>query len=210
MDIRAKAILAVSAVMLALVGGFVAYGMLQPAAGVPARQAPDVQKTVEMTIVEQPSPEKARMTAVILAAVEDRNSGILAEAPTSKRLADSDSTAAFKEAQTRETAELAARATRLKDTGFWYVGTSSTVDIRSVVMPLDQSYAVATFNEFTELRIASAAGPSDVPTKYSLDQTARFVATDNGWQLSELGLSEPGSKGLLPSTIVAPPGAPQG
>jgi hypothetical protein len=203
-DIRAKRILAVAAGMLIVAGGFVAYEALEPDAGVQHSAPPtDAQKTIAVTTVEQPSPEKDRMAALILAAVEDRNSGILATPPASKRLVDGDSTVAFKESLARDATELASRAKRLKNTGFWYVGTSSIVDIRSVVVPVDQSYAVAHFNELTELRIASKSGPSDVPTKYSLDQTARFVATGDGWQLSELGLSDPGSKGLLPSTIVA-------
>jgi len=202
-DIRSKGILAFSAMMLVVVGGFVAYGALQPDASVQPAPPTDAQTTVSVTIVKPPSPEKDRMTALILAAVEDRNSGILDAPPASKRLADGDSTAGFQHARTRDAAELASRAKRLKHTGFWYVGTSSTVDVRSIVMPLDRSYAVATFNELTELRIASKAGPSDVPEMYSLDQTARFVATENGWQLSEIGLGDTGPKGLLPSTIVA-------
>ncbi|OFI39133.1 hypothetical protein BIU82_15965 [Arthrobacter sp. SW1] len=104
---------------------------------------------------------------------------------------------------------MAARAKRFRDTGFWYIGASSTVEIRGIKVTADQRYTLVAFNELTELRLASKAGPSDVPTMYSLDQTARFVSTSNGWQLSELGLSDPGSKGLLPSTIVPPPGIPR-
>lgn len=204
MDIRAKGIVVIPAVTLIVVGGLVACGALQPDASVQPVSPTDAQRTVAVTIVEKPSAETDKMAAMILAAIEDRNSGILAAPPASKRLADSYSTAAFKESRTRDAAELASRAKRLKHTGFWYVGASTTVNISSVVTPLDRSYAVAYFNELTELRMASKAGPSDAPEKYSLDQTARFVATKNGWQLSELGLGDNSAKGLLPSTIVAP------
>lgn len=195
--IRAKRIVVLSAVLLALCG------CVPAAPAAPVTETPGSSGTVNATLTEPESPEKDRMAAIIQAAVEDRNSGILAAPPASKRLGDGESTAAFKEARVLEAAELATRAKRFKAKGFWYVGSSSTVTISSILVPLDHSYAVAHFNELTELRIASAAGPSDVPTKYSLDQTARFVATENGWQLSELGL-DGGTKGILPSTIVAP------
>jgi hypothetical protein len=63
------------------------------------------------------------------------------------------------------------------------------------------STASVHFKELTEEHLASTAnGPSNVPSGYSLPQTATFRASADGWQLDSITLS--GHDGGLPMSVV--------
>ena len=84
--------------------------------------------------------------------------------------------------------------------GFRYTDFSTTITVETV--EVTGSAASVHFKESTEQHQASAAnGPSNVPSGYSVPQTATFRASADGWQLDSIATSVHG--GGLPMPIVA-------
>jgi hypothetical protein len=161
----------------------------QPAAGPLPVAAP---------VVAVPSPSSSELTAIIRAAVEDRN-GTALDVPPAPRLADAQTTATYRAKRARDLPVVARSKAGFRSMGFWYTNFSTTITVESV--EVTGATASVHFKELTEEHQASAAnGPSNVPSGYSLPQTATFRATAHGWQLDSLSPSVHG--GGLPMSVV--------
>lgn len=151
----------------------------QPAAG-PA--------TVESSpaAVSRPS-SSAELTTIIQTAVEDRNGTVL-ENPPAPRLAEGQATAAYLAKRARDLPVVARSKAGFKSMGFWYTDFSTKITVESA--EVTGSTASVHFKELTEEHQASAAkGPSNIPSGYSLPQTATFRASADGWQLDSIAPS---------------------
>lgn len=145
-----------------------------------------------------PSPSSAELAAIVQTAVEDRN-GTTLDTPPAPRLAGRQTTAAYRAKRERDLPVVATSKARLKSAGFWYTSFTTKVTVESV--EVTGSEATVHFKELTEEYLASTAnGPSNVPSGYSLRQTATFRASADGWQLDSINPSEHG--GGLPMSIV--------
>lgn len=145
-----------------------------------------------------PSPSSSELAAIVQAAVEDRN-GTTLDTPPSPRLADTQTTAAYRAKRERDLPVVAGSKARFKSVGFWYTSFSTKVTVESIQMT--GSEAILHFRELTEEFLASTAnGPSSVPSGYSLRQTATFRSSADGWQLDSINLSEHGFG--LPMSVV--------
>ncbi|MCX2750013.1 hypothetical protein OOZ51_19690 [Arthrobacter sp. MI7-26] len=145
-----------------------------------------------------PSPSSAELAAIVQTAVEDRNGTVL-DAPPAPRLADTQTTAAYRAKRARDLPVVARSKAGFKSMGFWYTDFSTKITVESV--EVTGWTASVHFKELTEEHQASAAnGPSNVPSGYSLPQTATFRASAEGWQLDSIDPSEHG--GGLPMSIV--------
>ncbi|WP_426989252.1 hypothetical protein [Pseudarthrobacter sp. Y6] len=154
-----------SAAVAALLGFALAW--CQPAAG-PLTVGPTA--TV-------PSPSSSELAAIVQAAVEDRNGTVL-DVPTAPRLANGQTTAAYRAKRERDLPVVARSKTGFKSTGFWYTSFSTTVMVESIDV---------TGSEMTEEYLSSKTnGPRSVPAGYSLPQTATFRASADGWQLGRV------------------------
>jgi len=86
-----------------------------------------------------------------------------------------------------------------KSMGFWYTDFSTTITVETV--EVTRPTASVHFKELTEEHQASAAnGPSNVPSGYSVPQTATFQASADGWQLDSIAPSVHGAACLCPSS----------
>ncbi|MFK4298091.1 hypothetical protein ABH924_003249 [Arthrobacter sp. GAS37] len=145
-----------------------------------------------------PSPSSDKLSAIIQTAVEDRNGAVL-DTPPAPRLADGQTTAAYRAKRGRDLPVVERSKARFRSVGFWYTSFSTAVTVESI--EVTGSKAIVYFKEQTEESLASMAnGPSNVPSGYSLPQTAVFRASANGWQLDSIDPSEDG--GGLPMSIV--------
>jgi hypothetical protein len=145
-----------------------------------------------------PSVSSAEFTVIIQAAVEDRNGTVLDTLPA-PRLADGQATEAYIAKRARDLPVVTRSKAGLKSSGFWYTSTSTTVTVDSI--DVSGPEAIIQFTELTEEYLASAAnGPSNVPSGYSLPQTATFRTSSDGWQLDSIVPSEHGFG--LPMSIV--------
>lgn len=161
----------------------------QPAAGT---------LTVESSAAAVPSPSSAELTTIIQTAVEDRNGTVL-ETPPAPRLAEGQATAAYLAKRARDLPVVTRSKAGFKSMGFWYTDFSTTITVETV--EVTGSAASVHFKELTEQHQASAAnGPSNVPSGYSVPQTATFRASADGWQLDSIAPSVHG--GGLPMSIV--------
>jgi hypothetical protein len=159
----------------------------QPAAGPPTVESP--------AAVPSSSSEFA---AIIQAAVEDRNGTVL-DTPPAPRIADRQTTAAYRAKRVRDLPVVARSKAAFRSSGFWYTSFSTTVTVES--SEVTGSEAMIHFKELTEEYLASTAnGPSNVPSGYSLPQTATFQASTDGWQLDSIAPSVHGFG--LPMSIV--------
>lgn len=176
-----------SAAIAVLLG--VALSGCQPAAG---------PLTAESSAAAVPSPSSSELTAIIQTAVEDRNGAVL-DNPPAPRLADGQATAAYLAKRARDLPVVARSKAGFKSMGFWYTDFSTTITVESV--EVTGSTASVHFKELTEEHQTSAAnGPSNVPSGYSVPQTATFRASTVGWQLDSIAPSVHG--GVLPMSIV--------
>jgi hypothetical protein len=176
-----------SAVAVALLG--FALSGCEPAAG---------PLTVESSEAAVPTPSSSELTAIVQAAIEDRN-GTALDVPPAPRLADGQATAAYRAKRARDLPVVARSKAGFKSMGFWYTDFSTTVMVESI--EVTGPTASVDFKELTEEHQASAAnGPSSVPTDYSLPQTATFRASPDGWQLDSITPSVHG--GGLPMSVV--------
>ncbi|MEO5993086.1 MAG: hypothetical protein ABIP92_06025 [Arthrobacter sp.] len=154
--------------------------------------------TVESPPAAVPSPSSSELTAIIQTAVEDRNGTVL-DTPPAPRLTEGQATAAYLAKRARDLPVVARSKAAFKSTGFWYTDFSTKITVESVEMT--GSTASVHFKELTEEHQASAAnGPSNVPSGYSVPQTATFRAAADGWQLDSIAPSVHG--GGLPMSIV--------
>lgn len=154
--------------------------------------------TVESAPAAVPSPSSSELTAIIQTAVEDRNGTVL-DTPPAPRLTDGQATAAYLAKRERDLPVVARSKAGFKSKGFWYTDFSTTITVESITVTA--STATVQFKELTEEHQASAAnGPSNVPSGYSLPQTATFRASADGWQLDSIVPSIHG--GGLPMSIV--------
>jgi hypothetical protein len=145
-----------------------------------------------------PSPSSAEPAAIVLAAVEDRNGTVL-DPPAAPRLADEQTTAAYRAKRERDLRVVARSKAGFKSAGFWYTSFSTTVTVESIEVA--GSEASVHFKELTEEHLASTAnGPSNVPSGYSLPQIATFRASPDGWQLDRIAPSVRG--GGMPMSVV--------
>lgn len=145
-----------------------------------------------------PSSSSSEFTAVIQAAVEDRNGTVL-DTPPAPRLAEGQATADYRAKVVRDLPVVARSKAGFKSMGFRYTSFSTTVAVESV--EVTGSQAVIHFKELTEEYLASTAnGPSSVPSGYSLRQVATFRASTDGWRLDSIAPSEHGFG--LPMSIV--------
>ena len=175
-----------SAAVAALLG--FALSGCQPAAG---------PLTVESFAAAVPS-ASSELTAIIQSAVEDRN-GTALDVPPAPHLTAAQTTEAYRAKRERDLPVVARSKARLKSFGFWYTDFSTTVTVESI--GVTGSTASVHFKELTEEHLASTAnGPSNVPSGYSLPQTATFRASADGWQLDSITLS--GHDGGLPMSVV--------
>lgn len=153
---------------------------------------------VESSTAAAPSPSSAEFTPIIQTAVEDRNGTVL-DVPPAPRLADAQTTAAYRAKRARDLPVVARSKAGFKSMGFWYTDFSTKITVESV--EVTGSTASVHFKELTEQHQASAAnGPSNVPSGYSVSETATFRASADGWQLDSIAPSAP--EGLLPMSIV--------
>lgn len=154
--------------------------------------------TVGSPAAAVPSPSSSELSAIIRTAVEDRN-GTALDVPPAPHLDDVQSTAAYRAKRARDLPVVARSKARFKSMGFWYTDFSTTITVGSI--EVNGSEASVHFKELTEEHQASAAnGPSNVPSSYSLPQTATFRASPDGWQLDSITPSEHG--GGSPMSIV--------
>ena len=168
--------------------GFVLSGC-QPVAG---------PLTVGSPSAAAPSPSSSELSAIIRTAVEDRN-GTALDVPPVPHLSVVQSTAAYRAKRARDLPVVARSKAGFKSMGFWYTDFSTTITMESIEVA--GSEASVDFKEFTEQHQASAAnGPSNVPSSYSLPQTAMFRASPDGWQLDSITPSVHG--GGLPMSVV--------
>ncbi|UZX03585.1 hypothetical protein F8G81_13890 [Arthrobacter sp. CDRTa11] len=145
-----------------------------------------------------PSGSPSEFTVIIQAAVEDRNGTVL-DTPPAPRLADEQATEAYLTKRARDLPAVTRSKAGFKSSGFWYTSFSTKVTVESV--NVSGSEAIIQFTELTEEYLASTAnGPSNVPSSYSLPQTARFRTSKDGWQLDRIAPSKPGFG--LPMSIV--------
>ena len=145
-----------------------------------------------------PSPSSSELAVIIQTAVEDRNSTAL-DVPPEPHLSDIQSTAAYRAKRARDLPVVARSKAGFKSMGFWYTDFSTTITVESI--DVAGSEASVDFKEFTEQHQASAAnGPSNVPSSYSLPQTAMFRASADGWQLDSITPSVHGRG--LPMSVV--------
>jgi hypothetical protein len=145
-----------------------------------------------------PSPSSAQLAAIVQAAVEDRNGTVL-DPPAAPRLADGQTTAAYRAKRERDLRVVALSKAGFKSAGFWYTSFSTTVTVESI--EVTGSEASVHFKELTEEYLASTAnGPSNVPSGYSLPQIATFRASPDGWQLDRIAPSVRG--GGMPMSVV--------
>ncbi|GAA4035483.1 hypothetical protein GCM10023063_19960 [Arthrobacter methylotrophus] len=145
-----------------------------------------------------PGPSSSEFTAIIQTAVEDRNGTVL-DVPPAPRLAEGQTTAAYRAKRGRDLPVVARSKAGFKSKGFWYTDFSTKITVESV--EVTGSTASVHFKELTEEHQASAAnGPSNVPSGYSVSETATFRGSADGWQLDSIAPSAPG--GLLPMSIV--------
>ncbi|MGM7775891.1 hypothetical protein ACSVHC_07705 [Arthrobacter sp. KNU-44] len=145
-----------------------------------------------------PSPSSSELTAIIQTAVEDRNGTVL-DVPPAPRLTDAQTTTAYRAKRARDFPVVARSKAGFKSKGFWYSDFTTKITAESV--EVTGSTASVHFKELTEEHQASAAnGPSNVPSGYSVSETATFRASPDGWQLDSIAPSAPG--GLLPMSIV--------
>ncbi|MFH5879064.1 hypothetical protein [Arthrobacter sp. NA-172] len=163
---------------------------------------PGVSRHPDRTEVESlatvPRPSSSELAPVIQVAVEDRN-GTALNAPPAQRLAEGQTTAAYRAKRERDLPVVTRSKARLKSFGFWYTSFSTTVTVDSI--EVTGSEASVHFKELTQEYLASTAnGPSSVPSGYSLAQTATFRASSDGWQLDSLAPSVHGFG--LPMSIV--------
>lgn len=143
-------------------------------------------------------PSSAALSAIIQGALEDRNGAVL-DTPPAPRLPQGQMTAAYRTKRARDLPVVERSKARLKSAGFWYTSFSTTVTVASVEGI--GSKAIVHFKEQTEQYLASTAnGPSNVPSGYSLPETATFLPSADGWQLESIEPSEQG--GGLPMSIV--------
>lgn len=153
---------------------------------------------VESSAAAVPSPSSAEFMAMIQTAVEDRNGTIL-DVPAAPRLADAQTTEAYRAKRARDLPVVSRSKAGFKSKGFWYTDFSTKITVESV--EVTGSTASVRFKELTEEHQSSAAnGPSNVPSGYSVSETAKFLASADGWQLDSIAPSAPG--GLLPMSIV--------
>lgn len=153
---------------------------------------------VDSSTAAVPSPSSSELTTIIQTAVEDRNGTVLDNPPV-PRLADAQSTAAYRAKRERDLPVVARSKAGFKSKGFWYTDFSTKITVESV--EVTGSTASVHFKELTEEHQASSAdGPSNVPSGYSIAETATFRASADGWQLDSIAPSSPG--GLLPMSIV--------
>ncbi|MGO4582958.1 hypothetical protein AB4Z38_03570 [Arthrobacter sp. 2RAF6] len=145
-----------------------------------------------------PSPSSAELEAIVQTAVEDRNGTVL-DTPQAPRLADRQTTAAYRAKRGRDLPVVERSKARFRSLGFWYTSFTTKVTVESI--EVTGSKAIVHFKEQTEEYLASAAnGPSRVPSGYSVSQNATFRASADGWQLDSIDPSEHG--GGLPVSIV--------
>jgi hypothetical protein len=145
-----------------------------------------------------PGPSSSELAAIVQTAVEDRNGTVL-DSPPAPRLADGQTTAAYRTKRERDIPVVVRKKARLKSAGFWYTSFSTTVTVESI--EVTGSECSVHFKELTEEYLSSKRnGPSSVPEGYSLPQTATFRASADGWQLDSITPSEHG--GGLPMSIV--------
>jgi hypothetical protein len=148
--------------------------------------------------VAVPSSSSSEFAAIIQTAVEDRNGTVLDTLPA-PRLADGQATAAYRAKLVRDLPEVTRSKAGFKSSGFWYTSFSTTVTVESI--EVTGSEAIIHFKELTQEYLASTAnGPSNVPSGYSLPQTATFRASTDGWQLDSIAPSVHGFG--LPMSIV--------
>jgi hypothetical protein len=144
------------------------------------------------------SASSSEFAVIIQAAVEDRNGTVLDTLPA-PRLADEQATAAYLAKRARDLPVVTRSKAGFKSSGFWYTSFSTNVTVESI--NVSGSVAIIQFKELTEEYLASTAnGPSNVPSGYSLSQTATFRTSTGGWQLDSIAPSEHGFG--LPMSIV--------
>jgi len=132
--------------------------------------------TVGSPAAAVPSPSSSELSAIIQAALD---------VPPAPHLGDAQSTAAYRAKRARDLPVVARSKAGFKSMGFWYTDFSTTITVESI--EVTGSEASVHFKELTEEHQASAAnGPSNVPTGYSLPQTATFRASSEGWQLDSI------------------------
>lgn len=154
--------------------------------------------TVGSPAAAVPSPSSSELSAIIQTAVEDRN-GTALDVPPAPHLGDAQSTAAYRAERARDLPVVARSKAGFKSMGFWYTDFSTTITVESI--EVTGTEASVHFKELTEEHQASAAnGPSNVPSGYSLPQTATFRASADGWQLDSITPLVHG--GGLPMSIV--------
>ncbi|POH71649.1 hypothetical protein [Arthrobacter glacialis] len=145
-----------------------------------------------------PSPSSSELTAIVQAAVEDRNGTVL-DIPPSLLLADEQTTETYQDKRDRDLSVVARSKAGFKATGFIYTGFSTRVTVESIEVV--GSKANVRFNEVTEqYQTSTADGRSSVPTSYALPLAATFLASADGWQIDSLVPSEHG--GVLPMSVV--------
>ena len=145
-----------------------------------------------------PSPSSSELATIVQAALEDRNGTVL-DPPAAPRLADGQTTAAYRAKRERDLRVVARSKAGFKSAGFWYTSFSTTVTVESI--DVTGSEASVHFKELTEEYLASTAnGPSNVPSGYSLPQIATFRASADGWQLDSIAPSVLG--GGMPMSVV--------
>jgi hypothetical protein len=145
-----------------------------------------------------PSGSPSEFAVIIQAAVEDRNGTVL-DTLRAPRLADEQATGAYLTKRARDLPVVTRSKAGFKSSGFWYTSFSTKVTVDSI--NVSGSEAIIQFTELTEEYLSSAAnGPSDVPSSYSLPQTATFRTSTEGWQLDSITPSKPGFG--LPMSIV--------
>ncbi|MET3721958.1 hypothetical protein [Arthrobacter sp. UYEF21] len=145
-----------------------------------------------------PIPSSSELAAIVRAAVEDRNGTVL-DAPTAPRLANGQTTGAYRAKRERDLPVVARSKVGFKSTGYWYTSFSTTVTVESI--DVTGSEISVHFKELTEEYLSSKTnGPSSVPTGYSLPQTATFRASADGWKLDSIAPSVHG--GGLPMSVV--------
>ena len=145
-----------------------------------------------------PSPSSSEFTAIIQAAVEDRNGTVLDTRPA-PRLAEGQATADYRAKVERDLPAVTRSKAGFKSFGFWYTSFSTTVAVETI--EVTGSEAIIHFKELTEEYLASTAnGKSNVPSRYALPQIATFRASTDGWQLDSIA---PSVRGFgLPMSIV--------
>ncbi|WP_066289755.1 hypothetical protein [Arthrobacter sp. B6] len=145
-----------------------------------------------------PTSSSSGFEAIIQAAVEDRNGTVLDTVPA-PRLAEGQATAAYRAKRVQDIPVVTRSKAGFRSSGFWYTSFSTTVTVESI--DVTGSEAIIHFKELTEEHLASTAnGPSNVPSGYSLPQTATFRASTDGWQLDSISPSVHGFG--LPMSIV--------